>query len=295
MGGGAFMMRVGGGGARVQRDGSFTIPNVTPGTYQLTIRSGGPGEMGFGMIGAATDSDGEPETATLRVTVGSEDLPGLVLTTSPGVRMSGQIVFEGGVPPAGPEAASSAAVLSTSASPDDPGMPGPGFRGSVKEDWTFELRGLSGERLIDVVPPRDWYLKSIQHGGRDYTSTPMSFGSENVTGVQIVLTNRRSTLAGAVTDQRGQPVNEYSIVVFADDKDLWGFRSRYVQMVRPDQDGRYKWQGPPERYLAVAVEFVEEGQWMDPDWLERMREHASSVSVSEGETKTLNLKLAPAS
>jgi hypothetical protein len=169
-----------------------------------------------------------------------------------------------------------------------------GGRADIKDDWTFEMDGLVGSRRISVNRlPAGWYLKSILFNDADVTNEPIDFhGSEAVTGVQIVLSNRAAEVTGGVSDEKGQPVKEYSILLFASNPDLWGRRSRYIQTARPDQDGRFSIKSlPPETYLAIALDYIPEGDWNNPEFLEEIRAKATKVLVAEGEVKSVGLRI----
>jgi hypothetical protein len=95
-----------------------------------------------------------------------------------------------------------------------------------------------------------------------------------------------------VKTSRGELAKDYTAVVFAQDKEKWIGNSRYQSAGRPDQDGRFKITGlPPGEYYVVAVDRLEQGQSGDPDFLERARSRAVSLTLREGETKTLELSL----
>ena len=67
--------------------------------------------------------------------------------------------------------------------------------------------------------------------------------------------------------------------------------SRFVRSARPSQDGRYNLRGlPPADYYVVALRDLEQGEWMDPEFLERVRDAAIRVSFNEGEKKVQDLK-----
>ena len=69
------------------------------------------------------------------------------------------------------------------------------------------------------------------------------------------MTNQVSTVAGQVTGEKGLPLTDATILVFADDRDQWEADSRAVRAVRPDQQGQYQIKGLPARaYLAIALE-----------------------------------------
>jgi hypothetical protein len=90
-------------------------------------------------------------------------------------------------------------------------------------------------------------------------------------------------------------VLEYTVLVFAEDAARWKYPSRFLATARPDQQGRFRTANlPPGRYLAVALEYLEEGQSEDPDYLEALRPLATRFTLGEGETKTLELKVTKA-
>jgi hypothetical protein len=47
---------------------------------------------------------------------------------------------------------------------------------------------------------------------------------------------------------------------------------------------------PPGNYHIVAVDDVEEGEWFDPAFLERVMTGAATLSLDEGEQKTQDVK-----
>ncbi len=70
-------------------------------------------------------------------------------------------------------------------------------------------------------------------------------------------------------------------------------QSRFLATARPDQQGQFQIRNlPPETYLAVALEYVDEGDATDPEFLEKLRPQATKVTLGEGETKGIELKIA---
>ena len=63
------------------------------------------------------------------------------------------------------------------------------------------------------------------------------------------MTNRPTEMSGLVTNARSEAVKEYSLVVFAQDRDLWRPGSRFIRSGRPDQDGRFKVSGLPVGFV----------------------------------------------
>ena len=148
--------------------------------------------------------------------------------------------------------------------------------------------------LIRTSSPQGWMLKSVSLNGQDITDTPMEFTpGQTVGGVQVVMTKRIANLSGAVTDSRGNPALDATVVVFPADEQLWTFQSRFVRAARPDQDGRYRVSAlpSPAEYLVVAVQGLEDGQAGDPDFLASVRDAATKFDLGEGETKAVDVKL----
>ena len=68
--------------------------------------------------------------------------------------------------------------------------------------------------------------------------------------------------------------------------------SRWVVGTRPDQDGRFKVENlPAGSYYAVAVDYLPQGEWGDPELLDRLKLRAKRFTLDEGQTATLDLKL----
>ena len=275
------MTTLGGG---IQADGSFFIANVPPGSYMLTARSGVGGR---GRGGAAVArAGGEMEIGSLPVVVGDGDVTGVSIMLTRGASIAGTVVTEG----TSPITLSNLRVM-TRQIRNTPGM---GVAGSgVSATGSFQLSTLSGAVSLRVENlPSQWMVKSIVIGPTDVTDGGFELrGTEQITNARIVLTDRLSELNGNVT-LRNQEAKDSSVVVFAEDAGLWTFPTRYVRMLRADAQGHYTLRGmPPGTYLLAALDYLEEGEWQDPEFLERLRESASRATIREGETKTVNLQL----
>jgi len=149
-----------------------------------------------------------------------------------------------------------------------------------------------GAARVRPLVPDGWTVKAILYDGRDIADAPIELKSgETLTDVQIVVSNRVTNVSGQLLDDKGAPLVDGTVIVFTDDAAKWMDDSRWVRAVRPDQQGRYQIQGlPPGDYLAVAVDYVEEGIWNDPEYLESIRRHGQRLTLSDAESKSLTLK-----
>jgi hypothetical protein len=138
-------------------------------------------------------------------------------------------------------------------------------------------------------------LKAVMHDGRDITDTPLELAShQEVDGVEVIVTDRVTKIGGRVTDEKSQPVRDATVLVFPADSEKWFENSRAVRAARPDQQGLWEAKNlPAGDYVAVALEYVEDGAWHDPDFLESLRERATAVRLAEGGSETVSLRLVP--
>ena len=270
---------MGGGGGQVQPDGTFEIGGVPPGRYILRTQPRGP-------------RDGDTLVGMTTVTVAGADLAGIVLTLQRPGTLRGMFEFEGGVP-AGVQP-TQLRILPMSADPASSRFVMTGPPPQTAGDFTFSMPGIMGPVLVRASAPQGWYLHSVVHNGEDITDTPVPLGpGVEVRDVRVRLTQTVSMLSGTVRDDRGQVVLDATVVVFPTDDTKWGFASRFVRTARPDTLGRFEVRTLPAyaNYRVIAVQGLEDGQASDPEFLSGLRDRAERLSLTEGETKALDLRL----
>ena len=255
------------------RDGLFAITGLLPGTYMVEARS-----------------MSESEYASTEVVVGGSDLNGVTLVMSKGATARGRIRFEGGEPPKELRPSQvfvTPVLLDPQMQRTDLGSGPP----VVRDDWSFEVRGLRGRGFMRAGTLGDWQLKRVRREGADLTDTPLDFATD-VDELEIELTDRATTVSGGVSDDRGRVALDSTVIVFADDPGKWGPHSRFVQSARPDQQGRFTIRGlPAGKYVAIAVEDLEPDEEADPELLAGWRPRGTLFTLTEGETHALDLKL----
>jgi hypothetical protein len=278
-------------GNRIRSDGSFMLSNVAPGTYTLMASNGGP---------ALRTGGGEIEMGTLPITLAGEDVTGVTVVTGRGASLSGAVVVAQG---------SGAMLTKSGLQVTAPGIGGgvggfPGLGGGagpfggrdVAEDGTFTLTNLFGTRLLRLTGlSQEWMLESVMVDGRDVTDRPIEFASNiNITGARIVVTDRVTEVSGSVTASDGKSASrDFTVVVFPDDETRWAAPSRFVRSARPDQQGLFKIRAlpPHDRYLAVAVDYLEQGEETDSELLASLKGQATAFPLQPGDTANLSLKL----
>ena len=276
-------------------DGTFVLRNISPGQYKLRA---------VALVEGKTPQSTAQETATMPIAIDGADITAVSLVTSSGWSISGRVIADSGGPPEGPRdrfrLAARVVDVDTSPIPGaGPPPPPPGGgptipdSGRVRDDWSFTITNAYGASRLIASLPDGWILKSVLHDGRDITDVPVEMKSgEELSGVQVIVSNRGAAVAGALADDRGAAVADGTILVFAADPSRWWDDSRWVRAVRPDQQGRYEVRGlPAGEYLAVALSYVEDGMWNDPEYLESLRAYAQKLTLNEGDAQSPLLKI----
>ena len=284
------------GSSRTDKNGQFTLNNVAPGDYtlhargmQITTTSDGGDRMVF-VARVGGGGDGATESGSTPLSVAGDDVSNVMVVTSKGTTVSGRVVFEGGRP-ANTAPVRVSAVATDAESP----MGMPGGSASLTPEGTFEMKGMMGPRLFRVngLPP-GWVLKSVTVNGTDVTDDGIEIKSTDpVTGMEIVVSQKSTEVNGGVTGPDSRPAADYTLVLFSEDEDKWKApMTRYVTGVRPNHEGRFQVKHmPPGNYYAIAVEYIPQGDWNDPDVLDRLKARATRFRLEEGAVKTLDLKL----
>jgi hypothetical protein len=274
------------GATMIKPDGSFSISNVVPGDYivQTVARS----DMEVIASSGMTSSLRLTEVALVPLTITGSDVTGLAVISTPTGTARGRIVFEGGAP-----AGITTGSVMLASIPIALEQLFLGGTARIADDWSFEMTGLAGKRIIRANLPTGWFLKSVVLNGTDIIDTPAEFkAGEETTGLEITLSQKMTSVTGTVQTAKGEATTDYVVVLFAADQAKWGFQSRFVQAVRADQSGAFLAKGlPAGEYLAVALPYLEPGEEGDPEVLERLRPQATAITVGDGEAKTANLKI----
>jgi protocatechuate 3,4-dioxygenase beta subunit len=262
-------------GAAVKPDGTFSIAGVAPGDYVLHLGSNNNADKG--------------ERADMLLTVGTSDITDLHIVTARPSSVTGRVIVD--PTELGALKGSMFRLTTPAANADEAAINGGGAGTPVKDDFTFELSVRPGHVFIRSNTT-SWFLRAVRVNGVDVKDSGVEIrANEPLAGVEVELTHRQPDITGTVKTAEGVLTRNAFVVIFPQDRQHWGYLSRYVRMSRPNTDSQFRVQVPPGEYLAIAVEFVEQGEWSDPDFLARVRERAVPFTLAEGEHKTLALTL----
>jgi len=305
---------------RVNQEGRFTFSNITPGQYTLQARAavrevdpaaeqaaqGRGGRGGFGGRGGAI---AQVLWASMDLSVAGTDLTDLVLNLAPGMTVSGQIQFEGLTA----QAPTDLTTVRVNLVPRGPqslnvgGVP----PATVDEGGRFTITGVAPGRyavsagigggrgggrggIAPSAPTGQWVLKSARVGAIDALDFPFEVApNENINGVSLTFTDQTQELTGMVQDASGMPIADFTIILFPSDERYWVPQSRRIASARPDTEGRFGFRGlPAGDYRLTAITDAEPGEWYNPAFLGQLVGSSISLTISPGEKKVQDLKVA---
>jgi hypothetical protein len=265
-----------GASAGIQRDGSFTLRDVIPGSYTLVARS---------RPGRGADGNERPTMAYVPLVI-PDDLDDVVVTATAGATINGTFADAGGGQPPGDR-------VSLTAQPLNSAIGFGRLTAQANDDGTFTMDGLIGPVVLRPAQlPSGWRLDRIEVNGVDVTDTFLEFTGTERALARVVLTKQIPEVKGWVRADRHSP-SGYHVVLFPADQSKWTYPSRFVMATRSREDGTFSVRAlpPHDRYLAVAVDYLEDDEATDPDFLQAIRGSATPFALRDAEEKVLDLPL----
>ena len=288
---------------QVTAKGGFEFVGVPPGRYWLD---------GYPTKGK------QDRWASMAVTVGEEDVTGLIVPLSAGTPVSGQIRFSGGSErPNRTELERSIVSLVpvdlTPRTMNTAGMTGRvGFSGSPTADGTFRIDGVPPGRYM-VSASRlgpDWQLvESVTSGPDGLRDRLVTVGPQGLSDVVISMTDTVSAMVlGTVVLQKYESPQSVRVLLFPAESATWSEQMRYPERfamtslsdrdaLRPttvppgefgtDRNTFRLTTVPPGEYFVTTVSLE---TYLGPEQLERLSRTATRLSLREGQTTSVELK-----
>jgi protocatechuate 3,4-dioxygenase beta subunit len=277
-------------GAEVQKDGSFVIRDVSPGSYTIlaTVENASVPMMARQTLQIAGSVEGlrlAPQTGAwihgrLRIesksmeSKGKVDAGQMILSLRPADKdeiVSGATLLEGGV------------------------LLGDGM-GIVSADGSFEWKSVPpGTYFVELAGQgggnSDWYVKSVLAGGHDVNESGINVNGGSVV-LDLVASPNGGVVDGVAVNAKGEPVANAVIVAIPEAR-LRGREGRYCKTVS-DQSGRFTLRGiTPGEYTLFAWESLDGEAYLNPDFLKSHEGQGSALHVGEGERKNIQLQVIP--
>jgi len=261
--------------------GQFTFLAVPPGSYVLKVFAQSSGTRPASMR--------EMLWASQPIAVGAADIDSVVLSLRPTIPIGGRVVLARSVDaPAGspliPE-------MSVSFDPvDGPGM-GSSARSDGKGAFTTGLPG--GSYYASAQPPRGWFVSSIAAGGRVLNDSPIDVTADAIE-IVVTITNAPSRVEVTVRDAPAAVDGPARVMVFPADRPAWSDRGPNSQRFQTSRGvpGGYTFVGlPAGDYLIAAVREEHATEWPDPKFLDLLSRVATRVTVFEGQSQSVAVRL----
>jgi protocatechuate 3,4-dioxygenase beta subunit len=301
-------------------NGNFTFLGAPPGQYVIKaasipqpsrnpldnttttrIQVGGSMMISSTFNPAPTAIPDDPSLyASVDVGVSNSDVKGVVVALQRGGRVSGHLEFDGTLDR--PDGATLGRTFVTLDRVDALPFSGSVFggmgafvpAGHPDETGAFKTYGQApGRYLVRVAPPpAGWTLKSVKLEGRDISEAPFDIATTDINNVVITFTDRPTKISGTVTKD-GSPDPDALVVAFPIDPAAWSDSSanpRRMRSTRVPKNGAYSIAGlPAGEYYVAAIAEDNVSQWQDPQFLADLARSATTVRLSDGDTRTQNL------
>jgi hypothetical protein len=283
--------------ATAAEDGTFVFVAAPPGSYTLTASRREPPltevSIGGGAPAVSMDDviirDREDLWAEMPVTVGDADVDDLVVSLRPGMLLTGRFVAEDDPAYAPPADRAPHVVLAGSARPGDLEADRHLVAAS---DGTIAMRIRPGSyRVLSASSLEGRTFRTAIVNGVELGDAPLVVGNDPLNDVQFVFTRYETALVGGVTNARGEPLGDGTVVLFPADRARW-FRlgeSSLGRVVRA-ANGRYQLAGvAPGDYYVTAIADFEFG--VSEQSVAALVGGATRVTIRAGSAVTLDLVL----
>ena len=256
-------------------EGRFELRGVAPGSYILT---------------AQVQREQRTFTGRETIEVGDRDLEDVVVTVNPGIELHGEVRAD-------EPGSLDLTLLRLMLRPSEQSGPyfGPMPNGTVSDNGTFVLSQTSPDRYMVSLAglPDGYYLKSVRMEGADALEEGLDLTRGAAGLIRIVVSAKAGQLEGAVTNEKQEPVAG-STVVLIPTAPKRREQVQFHQTVTADQSGRFTLKNlSPGDYKLYAWEDVENGAWLDPEFLQPVESKGKAVTVREGSRETVDLKAIP--
>ena len=255
-------------------EGRFRVRALEPGNYRLLIGRGG-------------GVNGRVEFADVPLTVAG-DIEGLILSTAPGVAVSGRVVLAEGQP-------LDTRTLRITFERSGAALRNVETIAAMNDDRRFRGQDVFGPHLVRVAGlPSGSTVKAVLLRGQDITDVPTAFRAEDDDQLQIVISSRVSTLEGVVRGEGTSPPGDATVYVFGEDRGAWRMSSPRTHKSDAGEDGKFSVSGlAAGRYYAIAVAREGFRPVANPGeaFFELLSREATAFVIGDDERRTLELRL----
>ncbi len=167
-------------------------------------------------------------------------------------------------------------------------------RGEVKANGSFEIKDIPADtyrlRIFPAKALQDYFLKSVNLGGKDVTDSGFGVGGTSYS-LDVIASANGASVDGVVLD-KDKPASDARVICFPDASHRE--RQDLYRVVRTDYRGRFSLYGlnPGEYRVFTLDDDVDEDEVGDPEFVHVHQSLGQNVRLDEGEHKSIVLRLA---
>jgi hypothetical protein len=280
-------------GSGIRQDGQFQI-QLPPGEYVLMATVQSPG---------GNNQQNNEQMGSAKVVANGGVLEGVSIVVGRPATATGRVIFEGMSPPLPPSSQTGLPLNSR----DGDCRSG---QVTVNKDWSFKAEGLYGAGCLAPANVFGrWQVKAVMFRGENLLDRGVAFEpGQEYSDVQVIVTDKRTQMALAVTDDSGEPTREYAALAFPVDKSRWTQLDRYMRtavppplsalsppsiasVAGPSTNGEpnpalSRTPGrilnlPPGEYYVIAIDDIDAEASREPAVLERLAQNATRVQLTD--------------
>jgi hypothetical protein len=222
------------------------------------------------------------------VMVAAADVPNVVVRLRPHATMSGRIVVQASASkPTEKAPARFPMRLDPATGESALGMPQNSFQDEGGPN-TFAISGIqAGSYWLRLSAYPTWTARSILWKGRDYGNAPFDIApGDDLSDVVMTVTNDLPELTGTVRGTTEVSADSALVVAFPLDPAQWrntGFNPARLKHVTVSSERTYRFAIlPAGDYYVAAIDRARRATWRDPEFLTRLAQSATRVSLSWG-------------
>jgi hypothetical protein len=150
----------------------------------------------------------------------------------------------------------------------------------------------AGRYRFTVRVPSGWHVVSVISDGQDLAGLPFDL-DRHLRDVVVTISTRGARVSGNVkSEANGAPGAR--VIIFSADPRHWMQLSPYdrrLQEAMTGRDGRYALADLPAGEYLILAGTIELVDWERPNLLESLSKLATRVTLAEGETRSLDLRV----
>jgi hypothetical protein len=250
-------------------NGVFEIDGVMQGNYLLT---------------ASFMVNNVRQTSIRNLMVEASDIENVNLVTTAGFRLSGHITIDG----------ADTAAYRVGLSNEMPGSAS--YSNGNSPGSQFSINGISpGNYRVAFTPFNGeaepaTYVKSIRFGGVESINGVLQIDNSSTGQLEISLGRIGAVAEGRVLDAQRQPAPNVMIVLVPSGSQ----RPDLFKTASTDLTGNFRIQGvAPGNYFIFAWSWIQNGLWLNQNFLRTVEARGTRFTVSEGANRNLELTLLP--